>query len=199
MTAIRLEKFANPVLPGNGTRLISLAEIVAIKQEAREEGIRQGAAAATQAFKTEQSQSISQIKEAINDSNLVREEAHRLAVGSLQGLIKTITKTLAPVAASTSLTEEIMRIASAAASKIDTYEVIVFVSCKRLEAVQDIFGKTLTVKTDDTLSGDQARVEWNDGYDFIDIAATEQALNSAIDEFFAELNQPINIKVLDGS
>lgn len=199
MTAIRLEKFASPVLPGNGTRLISLAEIEAIKQEAREEGIRQGAAAATRAFKTEQSQSISQIKEAINDSNLVREEAHRLAVGSLQGFIKAITKTLAPVAASTSLNEEIMRIASDAASKIDTYEVIVFVSCERLEAVQDIFGKTLTVKTDGTLSGDQARVEWNDGYDFIDIAATEQALNSVIDEFFAELNQPINIKVLDGS
>ena len=81
MGAVRLQKFASVDV---GARLVDSLEIQAIRKEAHEAGIREGAAAASNAFATEQSRSLAHIHEAIGDTFFAREEAYRLAMTSLQ-------------------------------------------------------------------------------------------------------------------
>lgn len=192
MSAIRLEKFRHPARPNSGARVISDEEIEAIKREAHEAGIREGAAAASEAFSSEQSRCLSRIQEVVGDAFFAREEAHRLALTSLHPLLSTLLDTLAPSLGQTGLAAELSRIVEEAVRTTPEETLNIYVP----EGMQKDFAETLlqtgakiTVREDPALTDKQTRIEWNGGFDLIDLDASAAAINVAIDDFYAELNR----------
>lgn len=192
MSAIRLEKFRHPARPNSGARVISDEEIEAIKREAHEAGIREGAAAASAAFSSEESRSLSRIQEVVGDAFFAREEAHRLALTSLHPLLTTLLDTLAPSLGQTGLAAELSRIVEEAVRTTPEETLNIYVP----DGMQKEFAETLmqtgakiTVREDPALTEKQTRIEWNGGFDLIDLDASAAAINVAIDDFYAELNR----------
>ena len=201
MPAIRLEKFVRPLHHNIGARLISESEIEAIKKESYEAGIREGAAAATEAFSTEKSRCLSRIEEVIGDAFFAREEAHRLALTSLHPLIVALVETLAPELGRSGLSAEIAAVVENAARNAVESSLTVFTPDGMSDEVSILLAKgdnSVQVIEDSTLSGSQSRISWNGGFDTIDLGSAADAALTAIDLFFNELEQPIEAEVKHG-
>ena len=165
-------------------------EIEAIRKEAFEAGIRDGAAAASDAFSSEQSRCISRVQEVIGDTFFAREEAHRLALSSLRPLIETLAEAIAPALSNSGLSAEIAKIAEEAAIRAPDDTLTVFVptgmGCSIAKMLQGVKPAVL-ISEDPMLQSTQARVSWSGGFDRIDLDATSTAAIAAIDGFFIEL------------
>ncbi len=192
MSAIRLEKFRHPARPNTGARVISDDEIEAIRREAHEEGIREGAAAASAAFSSEQSRCLARIQEVVGDAFFAREEAHRLALTSLHPLLSTLLETLAPSLGQTGLAAELSRIVEEAVRTTPEETLNIYVpSGMQTEVAETLMqaDAKINVREDTALNTNQTRIEWNGGFDLIDLDASAAAVNAAIDDFYAELNR----------
>lgn len=196
MASIRLEKFAYVHHAEPGARLVSADEIDAIQKEAFEAGIRDGATAASDAFSTEQYRCLSRIQEAIGDTFFAREEAHRLALMSLKPLIQSLAEAIAPALSSTGLSAEISRIAEDAAIRAPEDLLVISVPFGLGEEITELLKRvnsTASVSEDASLSTAQAKVNWSGGFDLIDLEATSVAAIDAIDGFFAEIEQVLEL------
>lgn len=198
MASIRLEKFAyvHPSEPGN--RLISNDEIEAIRKEAFEAGIREGAAATSEAFSSEQSRCLSRIQEVIGDTFFAREEAHRLALSSLRPLIETLAEAMAPALSNAGLSAEIAKIAEEAAMRAPDETLTVFVPTGMGSDIAEILERpepAVSISEDAQLNSTQARVSWSGGFDLIDLGATSAAAIAAIDGFFTEVEKLPDLEV----
>lgn len=198
MASIRLEKFAYVHHSEPGTKLVSAEEIEVIRKEAFEAGVRDGAAAASEAFSSEQSRCLSRVQEVIGDTFFAREEAHRLALSSLRPLIETLTEAMAPALSKSGLSAEIAKIAEDAATRAPDDQLTIFVPtgmgseiAERLEGVSP----TALIAEDQMLQPAQARVNWSGGFDLIDLGATSAAAVAAIDGFFNEVEQPLEMEI----
>lgn len=201
MSAIRLEKFIQPLHHNIGARLISESEIEAIRKESFEAGIREGAAAATEAFSTEKSRCLSRIEEVIGDAFFAREEAHRLALTSLRPLIVALVEVLAPALGRSGLSAEIAAVVEHAARNAAESSLTVFTPAGMGDEIADLLAKgdsSVQVIEDLTLAESQSRISWNGGFDSIDLGAAAEASRTAIDLFFNELEQPIGAEVKHG-
>lgn len=201
MPAIRLEQFIQPLHHNIGARLISESEIEAIKKESFEAGIREGAAAATEAFSTEKSRCLSRIEEVIGDAFFAREEAHRLALTSLHPLIVALVDTLAPALGRSGLSAEIAAVVKSAARNAMESSLTVFTPTEMVDEIADLLAKgdsSVQVIEDQSLTESQARISWNGGFDTIDLGSATEAARTAIDLFFNELEQPIEAEVRHG-
>lgn len=190
MASIRLEKFAYVHHSEPGTKLVSGEEIEAIRKEAFETGIREGAAAASDAFSTEQSRCLSRVQEVIGDTFFAREEAHRLALSSLRPLIESLAESVAPALSRAGLSAEIAKIAEDAAIRAPEDILTVFVPAGMgigFEEMLQSANPSISVTEDPTLQPTQARVNWSGGFDLIDLGATSAAAIAAIDGFFNEV------------
>jgi hypothetical protein len=192
MASIRLENFAyvHPSVPG--TKLVSGEEIEVIRKEAFEAGIHDGAAAASEAFSSEQSRCLSRIQEVIGDTFFAREEAHRLALSSLRPLIESLAEAMAPALSGAGLSAEIAKIAEGAAIRAPDDRLTVFVPSGMGSDIDELLegeNPVVSVSEDPMLQPTQARVSWSDGFDLIDLGATSAAAIAAIDGFFNEVEQ----------
>lgn len=202
MSAIRLEKFTRPHAFQSTVRVISEAEIEAIRQEGFEDGVREGAAAASEAFSSEQSRSLIQIQELVEDAFFTREEAHQQALCSLRPLIASLIETFTRVLDHTDLVSQIAGI-------IDKHTRNGTKSTLEISVAQGLGPETtrlldqqatsVAVIEDPTLTDVQARVSWGGGFDSIDLDSTVTAVTEAVESFFSELNQPYNAEVQHGN
>ncbi|OUS07749.1 hypothetical protein A9Q96_05185 [Rhodobacterales bacterium 52_120_T64] len=192
MASIRLEKFAYMHHSDPGTKLVSGDEIEAIRKEAFEAGIRDGAAAASDAFSTEQSRCLSSIREVIGDAFFSREEAHRMALSSLRPLIESLAEAIAPTLSNAGLSAEIAKIAQGAAIRAPDDTLTVFVPTGLGTDIAEMLEHTIpsvSISEDPILQSAQARISWSGGFDLIDLNATSAAAIDAIGGFFTELEQ----------
>jgi len=192
MASIRLEKFAYVHHSEPGTKLVSSDEIEAIRKEAFEAGIRDGAVAASEAFSSEQARCLSRIQEVIGDTFFAREEAHRLALSSLRPLIETLAEAIAPALSNIGLSVEIARIAEEAAIRAPDDTLTVFVPSGMGGNIAEVLEGTnpaVMVSEDPMLQPTQARVSWSGGFDLIDLGAASADTIAAIDGFFNEVEQ----------
>lgn len=193
MSAIRLEKFLHPVRPNAVARIVSPEEIAEIRKEAYENGVREGANAASEAFSTTQSQTLARIHEVIGDTIFAREEAHRLALSSLRPLVVSLSEALAPALARSGLAFEIADAVGRAAENVPDDALTVFVAPEVRAEIVPLFekpGQQVQILDDPDLAPEQARIEWNDGFDLIDMDANKTAVMTAIEDYFIELNRP---------
>lgn len=198
MASIRLEKFAYVHHSEPGTRLVSSDEIEAIRKEAFESGVREGASAASEAFTSEQSRCLSQIQEAIGDTFFAREEAHRLALLSLRSLIETLAESIAPALSGAGLSAEVARIAENAAKRAPDGLLTIFVPPDLGDDIAELLGginSNVSISEDPSLQSTQARVSWGGGFDLIDLGATSAAAIAAIDGFFTELEHMPELEI----
>lgn len=198
MASIRLEKFAcaHPSEPSN--RLFSNDEIEAIRKEAFEAGIRDGAAATSEAFSSEQSRCLSRIQEVIGDTFFAREEAHRLALSSLRPLIETLAEAMAPALSNAGLSAEIAEIAEKAATRAPDETLTVFVPTGMGSDIAEMLERSepaVSISEDAQLNSTQARVSWSGGFDLINLGATSAAAIAAIDGFFTEVEKLPELEV----
>ena len=192
MASIRLEKFAYVHHSEPGTKLVSGEEIEAIRKEAFEAGVRDGAAAASDAFSSEQSRCLSRVQEVIGDTFFAREEAHRLALSSLHPLIKSLAEAMAPALSNAGLSTEIAKIAEEAAIRAPNDTLTVFVPDGMGSDIGEMLlgvSPEVSISEDPMLESTQARVSWSGGFDLIDLGATSAAVIAAIDAFFNEVEQ----------
>ena len=192
MSAIRLEKFANPVQIDTHARLVSMAEIEALKQEAFETGIKEGAKAASDAFSAEQSRCLSRIQEVIGDAFFAREEAHRNTMTSLHPLLETMLETLAPSLGQTGLSAEISRIVTEAVTTAPDETISIFVPeglGKDIAQMLASSAGSVHVIEDPKIKSGQAQIEWSGGFDRIDLQQSADHVAKAIDDFFLELSE----------
>lgn len=192
MASIRLEKFAYVHHSEPGTKLVSGEEIEAIRKEAFEAGVRDGAAAASEAFSSEQSRCLSRVQEVIGDTFFAREEAHRLALSSLRPLIESLVEAIAPALSNAGLSAEIAKIAEEAAIRAPDDTLTVFVPSGMGSDIAEMLegaNPAVSISEDQTLQTTQARVNWSGGFDLIDLSATSAAAIAAIDGFFNEVEQ----------
>jgi len=198
MASIRLEKFAYVHRSESGTKLVSSEEIEAIRKEAFEAGIRDGAVAASEAFSSEQVRCLSRIQEVIGDTFFAREEAHRLALSSLRPLIETLAEAIAPALSNAGLSAEIARIAEDAAARAPDDTLTVIVPFGMGSAIADILegaNPTVMISEDPMLQPTQARVSWSGGFDLINLDATSAAAIAAIDGFFNEVERRSKMEI----
>jgi len=198
MASIRLEKFAYVHHSEPGTKLVSREEIEAIRKEAFEAGIRDGAAAASEAFSSEQSRCLSRVQEVIGDTFFAREEAHRLALASLRPLIESLAEAMAPALSNAGLSAEIAKITEDAAIRAPEDILTVFVPAGMADGIAEMLqsaNPAVSVSEDPMLHSTQARVNWSGGFDRIDLGATSAAAIAAINGFFNEVEQITEMEI----
>ncbi len=193
MPAIKLEKFSYPILAGAAAKVVTTEELEALRQEAFEDGMREGAAAASEAFATAQSQTLARIHETIGDAFFSREEARQLALRSLRPLVESITQALAPELSRSGLGAEISALVEQATREAPPDRLDIRISPEMAQDLGNAFSNTpgVTVMGDDTLSDGQAIVEWSDGFDRIDLAQNPDKVLSAIQSYFDTLERTL--------
>jgi len=202
MATVRLEKFANIHSVENGARLVSSLELDAVRNEAYENGVREGAAAASDAFSSEQSRCLSRIQEVIGDTYFAREEAHRLALTSLQPLVESMANALAPAFCSKGLSVEIAQIVTEAARRAPDDVLTIFVPPQQvaeITALLDRDNPDVSIKQDPGLNESEARVDWGGGFDRIDLGVTSSEVLAAVRDFFAEVENSTEKRVQNGN
>lgn len=196
MATVLLQNFADAREAGADTQILSSRNIQAIRTEAREAGIREGAAAAGEAFESEQSKSLARIQEAIGDTFFAREEAYRLALNSLKPLVLKIAETIAPALCQQGLSAEIADIVQDAARRAPDDRLTVFVSPDMATKTAPLFdaNPNVDVREDSELTITDARVDWSGGYDRLDLAAVSDSVLSAIHTFFDNVDDPAKMR-----
>ncbi len=203
MPAIRLEQFI--IAPTTQTKLVeetpSLEKIETLKREAYEQGVKAGAAAASEAFAAEQTRCLANIQESIDDEIMTREEAHRAALSSFAPLISSLVKTLAPELANSALAAEISASVSQALQSLPDTRLSIQVSENMSADISRMFAhkaNLIDVAASGELSDVQAKVQWGGGFDQIDLGETANRATMAIEEFFNELKAEV-IEVNNGN
>lgn len=201
MPAIQLEQFSPRETVIQTQPPLDPEAVETIRREAYEQGIKDGAAAASDAFSVEQSQCIARIHELIGDAFLTREEAHRSALSSFQPLISSIVETLVPELLHSGLAAEISVKVEQAVLGFPDDAVNVFVSADMQNDIKQMLGNKghqVKVNADAKLPDDQAKIEWGSGFDHIDLGSVALNIRTTIDEFFDEL-KPVTDKVQHGN
>ncbi len=193
MPAIKLEKFSYPVLAGAAAKVVTTEELEALRQEAFEDGVREGASAASEAFTTAQSQTLAKIHEIIGDAFFSREEARQLALRSLRPLVESIAQALAPELSRSGLGAEIAALVEQATREAPPDRLDIRIAPEMAQDLGSAFSNTsgVSVTGDDTLSDGQVIVEWSGGFDRIDLAQNQDKVLSAIQSYFDALDRTL--------
>ena len=197
MAVINLQRFASVQKVGIDARLFSSFEIEVVRKEAHEAGIRDGAAAASEAFSSEQSRCLSRIHEAIGDTYFAREEAHLLALSSLRPLIESLAKAIAPALCLNGLAAEIAKLVDDAARRAPEDILTIFVPAGMKPEILKLFEHTrpnVQVAEDKSLASSSARVDWGGGFELIDLGWSSKAALTAIDEFYDEVDNSVGMR-----
>ncbi len=190
MSVLKLESFSHDVEIRRGISKFESFE--ALRESAYSEGVKSGADAASRAFEDEKLRTLGPILEALNDMAFTQVEASQTMLKSMQPMVEQLVKTVLPESARTGFAAEVAALLRKAYEKAPTARIIISVAPDAVASIQSLLAPSkadFSVEPDQALDGLQARVNWQGGYDHINLDAALDEARAAIDTFFNKLEK----------
>jgi len=185
MSVLKLESFSHDVEIRRGISKFESFE--ALRESAYSEGVKSGADAASRAFEDEKIRTLAPILEALNDKGFSQIEASHTVLTSMRPMVEQLVETVLPESARLGFGAEVAALLSKAYEKAPTARIVISVAPDAVASIQSLLAPSkadFLVQPDTCLDGLQARVNWQGGYDQIDLDATLKDLRAAINTFF---------------
>ena len=185
MSVLKLESFSHDVEIRRGISKFESFE--ALRDSAYSEGVKSGADAASRAFEEEKIRTLAPILEALNDIGFSQVEACQTVLKSMRPLVEQLLETVLPETARQGFGAEISALLLKAYEKAPKAQFTISVTPDAVSSIQSLLSPSkadFTVLPDPALDGLQARVNWQGGYDQIDLDAALDDVRSAVNTFF---------------
>ena len=159
----------------------------ALREHAFNEGVKNGADAATRAFEAEKLRTLSPILEALNDMAFSQEEARQALLRSLQPMVSALVKVVLPACANQGLAAELASVVFKAYEKSPHSQIQVFVAPDTVPAIEKTLSASqadLQILPDAALGTLEARISWQGGFDEINLSAALSEIESVAESFF---------------
>lgn len=186
MPALKLESFSHDVEIRRG--IAKFESFDAVRQNAYNEGVKAGADAASRAFEDEKIRTLAPILEALNDMAFTQVEACQTMLKSMRPMVEQLVETLLPETAKQGFGAEVSALVCKAYENAPTAKVIITVAPDAVPAMQSLLAPAkadYAIEPDPSLGELEARVNWESGYDQINLGTTLADIRSAIDTFFS--------------
>jgi len=190
MSVLKLESFSHDVEIRRGISKFESFE--ALRDSAYSDGVKTGAEAASRAFEDEKIRTLAPILEALNDMAFSQIEACQTMLKSMRPMVEQLVQTVLPESARLGFGAEVSALLCKAYEKAPTSQIIISVAPDAVASIQGLLAPSkadFTVEADPTLDGLQARVNWQGGYDQIDLDAALNDIRTAIDTFFNKIEK----------
>ena len=190
MPVLKLESFSHDVEIRRGISKFESFE--ALRESAYSDGVKSGAEAASRAFEDEKTRTLAPILEALNDMAFSQVEARQATLRSMRPMVEQLMQTILPESAHFGFGSEIAALLSKAYEKAPASKIIISVAPDSVAPIQELLSSSkadFEVVKDPDLNGLQARVNWQGGYDQIDLDAALKDMRSAIDIFFNKIEK----------
>jgi len=188
MPALKLESFSHDVEIRRGISKFESFE--ALRSSAYSDGVKSGAEAASRAFEDEKLRTLTPILEALNDMGFSQIEACQAMLKSMRPMVEQLVKTVLPETARNGFGAEIAALLGKAYEKAPTARIVISVAPDAVSSIRSLLAPSkadFSVEPDSTLGELQARVNWQGGYDQIDLDAALHDVRAAIDTFFNKI------------
>ncbi len=185
MSVLKLESFSHDVEIRRGISKFESFE--ALRDSAYSDGVKSGADAASRAFEDEKIRTLAPILEALNDMGFSQIEASQAMLKSMRPMVEQLVKTVLPESARLGFGSEVAALLAKAYEKAPTARIVISVAPDAVASIQSLLAPSnadFSVEPDPTLDGLQAQVNWQGGYDQIDLDAALKDVRAAIDTFF---------------
>ncbi len=189
MTALKLESFSHDVEIRRGISKFESFE--ALRDSAYNEGVKSGAAATSRAFEEQKIRTLTPILEALNDISFTQVEANRAMLKSMRPMVEKLVETVLPASAHQGFGAEVTALLVKAYEKAPAARIIISVAPDAVAAIHSFLATAkadFSVEPDPALNELQARVDWQGGYDQLDLDAAITDVRAAIDTFFSSFD-----------
>jgi len=190
MSAVKLESFSHDVEIRKG--ISKFESFDSLRENAFNEGVKTGADAASRAFESEKLRTLAPILEALNDMAFSQVEASRALLVSMRPMLDKLIETVLPQCAGAGFSAEVAALVMRAYEKSPASQIVVLVAPESVVAIQDALAPAqadFIVRPDPALDELQAKVEWQSGYDQIDLAAALDSALDTVDAFFSNIER----------
>jgi len=185
MSVLKLESFSHDVEIRRGISKFESFE--ALRDSAYNDGVKSGAEAASRAFEEEKIRTLAPILEALNDMGFTQIEASQAMLKSMRPMVEQLVQTVLPESARLGFGAEVAALLAKAYEKAPTARIVISVAPDAVASIQSLLAPSkadFSVEPDPALNGLQARVNWQGGYDRIDLDAALKDVRAAIGTFF---------------
>jgi flagellar assembly protein FliH len=185
MTVLKLESFSHDVEIRRGISKFESFE--ALRDSAYSEGVKAGAEATSRAFEDEKIRTLAPILEALNDMGFTQVEACQAMLESMRPMVEQLVETVLPDSARQGLASEVAALLGKAYEKAPTARIVITVNPDAVSSIQSLLAPSkadFTIEPDPALGELQARVNWQGGYDQINLDEALKDVRAAIDTFF---------------
>lgn len=185
MPVLKLESFSHDVEIRRGISKFESFE--ALRDSAYSDGVKSGAEAATRAFEDEKIRTLAPILEALNDMGFTQVEACQAMLTSMRPMVEQLVQTVLPESARQGFGTEVAALLCKAYEKAPTARIVISVAPDAVASIQSLLAPSnadFSVEPDPALDGLQARVNWQGGYDQINLDEALTEARAAIDTFF---------------
>ncbi|MBL1438239.1 MAG: hypothetical protein COB08_018830 [Rhodobacteraceae bacterium] len=190
MSVLKLESFSHDVEIRRGISKFESFE--ALRDSAYSDGVKSGADAASRAFEDEKIRTLAPILEALNDMSFTQIEACQMMLKSMQPMLEQLVETVLPESARLGFGAEVAALLCKAYKKAPTARIIISVAPEAVNSIQSLLAPSkadFSVEGDPALNGLQARVNWQGGYDQINIEEALKDTRTAINTFFNNIEK----------
>lgn len=190
MSVLKLESFSHDVEIRRGISKFESFE--ALRDSAYSDGVKTGAEAASRAFEDEKTRTLAPILEALNDMAFSQVEACQATLKSMRPMVEQLVQTVLPESARLGFGAEVSALLCKAYEKAPASQITISVAPDAVASIQRLLAPSkadFSVEPDPALDGLQARVNWQGGYDQIDLDAALNGVRMAIDTFFSKIEK----------
>jgi len=190
MSVLKLESFSHDVEIRRGISKFESFE--ALRDNAYSDGVKTGAEAASRAFEDEKIRTLAPILEALNDMSFSQVEACQTMLKSMRPMVEQLVQTVLPESARLGFGAEVAGLLCKAYEKAPTALITIHVAPDAVASIQSLLAPSkadFSVEPDPALNGLQARVNWQGGYDQIDLDAALDGVRTTIDTFFSKIEK----------
>lgn len=190
MSVLKLESFSHDVEIRRGISKFESFE--ALRDSAYSDGVKTGAESASRAFEDEKIRTLAPILEALNDMSFSQVEACQATLKSMRPMVEQLVQTVLPESARLGFGAEVSALLCKAYEKAPASQVTISVAPDAVASIQALLAPSkaaFSVEPDPALDGLQARVNWQGGYDQIDLDAALNDVRTAIDTFFSKIEK----------
>lgn len=190
MTNLKLESFSHDVEIRKGISKFESFE--ALRDSAYNDGIKSGAEAASRAFEAEKIRTLAPILEALNDMTFSQIETHHTMLNSLRPMLEQMVTSVLPEAAREGFSAEVAALVCRAYKKAPLAKIIISVSPDAVHSIQSLLNPAkadFTIEPDADLTGLQAKVNWQGGYDQINLDSALTEIRTSIFDFFNKIEK----------
>jgi len=190
MSVLKLESFSHDVEIRRGISKFESFE--ALRDSAYSDGVKSGAEAASRAFADEKTRTLAPILEALNDIAFSQVEACQIMLKSMRPMVEQLVQAVLPESARLGFGAEVSALLCKAYEKAPASQIIISVAPDAVKSIQELLAPSkadFTVEADPALDGLQARVNWQGGYDQMDLDAALNGVRMAIATFFSKIEK----------